>query len=108
MFSLLLRTYNICTAAKKLISSGILPSGSDTFDDLNDDEPMHEEMVITTTTHVTTTKVTTIKDDTKECFLEDEQEPENLLEGKTFETHLSLLFSLPNLLLTYDHTLKQS
>lgn len=69
--------YCALTAAKKLISSGILPSGSDTFDDLNDDELLHEET--SSYKHETTFK---IKDDTKEYFLEDEQEPENLLEGK--------------------------
>lgn len=68
-----------------------MPSGSDTFDDLNDDEPLQEEFTAETTSKVT------IKDDTKECFLEDEQEPENLLEGKILEFHLSLLYSLPNL-----------
>lgn len=54
----------ILSAAKKLISSGILPSGSGTFDDLHEDElygkPEASELLL----------------------LEDETEPENLMEGK--------------------------
>lgn len=58
-----------------------MPSGSDTFDDLNDDESLtHEETSSYVYEKTTTSKK--MKDDTKECFLEDEQEPENLMEGE--------------------------
>lgn len=54
-----------------------MPSGSSTFDDLNDDEMMQE--------HIIQERYYEEKLDEKHTgFLEDETEPENLMEGRFF------------------------